>query len=51
MQNCQQCGALVTPAFVRVFGSDGEVYACPSCATIAALIDGAGEADGPERDA
>jgi hypothetical protein len=43
MQTCKNCGEVVTPDFVRVFGTGREVYACPACATVAELVDAADE--------
>ncbi|MFB6070015.1 MAG: hypothetical protein ABEJ76_03250 [Halanaeroarchaeum sp.] len=41
MKTCQTCGGLVTPDFVRVFGTDdGHVYACPNCVPSTALYGG-----------
>lgn len=41
-QQCQTCGAHVTPDFVRVFGGpDGAVHACPRCSTKGAIRRGA----------
>ena len=38
-----QCGTVVSPQFVRVFGTkDGELYACLECSTRDALAKGAG---------
>lgn len=31
MPECKECGAHVTPDFVRVFGVDGEVHGCTNC--------------------
>jgi hypothetical protein len=40
MEVCHHCGASVSRAFARVFGTnDDEVYACPSCSTYADIID------------
>lgn len=33
MPECQNCGAFVTTDFVRVFGVNGKIVDCPSCAT------------------
>jgi hypothetical protein len=40
-QRCQ-CGHVVSQQFVRVFGRDGELYACLECSTRDALAKGAG---------
>lgn len=48
MQTCNSCGGFVTPDFVRVFGTtEGELFACPECASNAALYAGVA-ARGPE---
>jgi hypothetical protein len=47
MPECQSCGGFVTKDFARVFGTnDGEVYACPDCATMVELADDALAATG-----
>lgn len=33
MPQCDNCGAHLTPEYVRVFGVDGEVPACLHCTT------------------
>lgn len=33
MPECAECGAYVTPDYVRVFGLDGEVNGCRNCMT------------------
>ncbi len=46
MPACNNCEEVVTREFVRVFGTEGEVYACSSCATVAELVEGAGADEG-----
>lgn len=37
MPECQQCGSMVTPDYVRVMSTDGEnVTGCPSCDAVPA---------------
>jgi hypothetical protein len=39
---CTTCDAFVTADFVRVFGTnDGRVFACPNCASMTSVADGA----------
>ena len=39
---CTTCDPFVTADFVRVFGTnDGRVFACPNCASMTAVTDGA----------
>lgn len=41
MKECQNCGAPVSPDFVRVFaGNDGVPRACRECATTSELFEG-----------
>ncbi|WP_449271533.1 DUF7563 family protein [Halopiger djelfimassiliensis] len=40
MPECSNCGAHITPSFVRVFGSDGDVHGCPTCMTYAEITNG-----------
>lgn len=43
---CHRCGSFVTDQFARVFGdNENRVYACIECATLAALRDGAAQAE------
>jgi hypothetical protein len=37
-----QCGHVVSQQFIRVFGRNGELYACLECSTRDALAKGAG---------
>ena len=40
--HCTTCDSFVTADFVRVFGTnDGQVFACPSCASMTDVTDGA----------
>lgn len=40
MPNCDNCGAFVTPSFVRVFGDNaGDLPGCPECSTVNRLTD------------
>ena len=40
MQTCANCDQYVTPTFARVFGdNDDVVYACPSCASMRAIME------------
>ena len=48
MPTCGNCDAYVTRDFVRVFGIDGEVHACPNCTTHRELSDGRGADRGAE---
>lgn len=42
MPTCATCGEHVTGRFQRVFaGNDGEVYGCPACTDMTAIINGA----------
>lgn len=41
MVTCENCGAFVSTAYVRVFGTnDGLVYGCPDCHSLNDLRDG-----------
>jgi len=44
--DCAACGQFVTTDYVRVFGKDGSVSACPECSTIRERAQG----DGATRD-
>lgn len=41
MPKCQSCGNHVSESFIRVFGQDGKVVACRSCAGTAEIVNGA----------
>ncbi|MFC7007489.1 DUF7563 family protein [Halalkalicoccus salilacus] len=41
MPTCATCGEHVTARFQRVFaGNDGEVYGCPGCMEMTAIVNG-----------
>lgn len=41
MPTCAACGEHVTARFQRVFaGNDGEVYGCPDCMEMTAIVNG-----------
>lgn len=41
MPTCATCGEHVTARFQRVFaGNDGEVYGCPDCMEMTAIVNG-----------
>lgn len=42
-RRCQGCGAHVSETFRRGYGTDGMVYACPSCTINRELEDSAGD--------
>lgn len=42
MPTCDGCGEYVTSDFIRVFGVNGEVNACPACSTYSELQEGEG---------
>jgi len=43
LPTCENCGAFVTPGFVRVFGSnDREVFGCTECTSLRVLKSGRG---------
>ncbi|MFW5958777.1 MAG: DUF7563 family protein [Natronomonas sp.] len=39
-RRCKRCRTVVTPKFIRIFGSDGEVHGCPECMTSEQLFNG-----------
>lgn len=42
LTTCEQCGAVISGAFARVFGNnDHKAYACPHCASAGAITSGA----------
>ncbi|MEF8788660.1 MAG: hypothetical protein V5A61_00895 [Haloarculaceae archaeon] len=48
MPTCENCGAFVTPDFVRVFGSnEREVFGCTECTSLRVLKSGRGARPGP----
>ena len=42
-RTCGNCGAHVSETFRRGYGSEGKVYACPSCTTYRELENDAGD--------
>lgn len=42
MPTCNNCGAHVTPRFVKVFGHNGDLAACLSCRDKQDMANGAG---------
>lgn len=39
-RNCQHCNGVVSSQFVRVYGTNGKVFACPDCETWGAISNG-----------
>lgn len=46
---CENCGGHVTPKFVRIFGRDDGVDACPRCSSRGERANGAGAATEEHR--
>jgi NAD-dependent SIR2 family protein deacetylase len=43
--HCQNCGAFVSQSFVRVFGQNGDLAACPNCTEQREMAHGEGVPD------